>query len=74
MIILCSILQQLGDFCKGHLSESIQNAKLPQYTKFGSDQCVTIQIMPIAVFLGLISEKIAAAAAAAATAKKILTV
>ena len=30
--------------------------------------------MPIAVFLGLISEKIAAAAAAAATAKKDLTV
>ena len=26
MIILCSILQQHDDFCKGHLSESIQNA------------------------------------------------
>ena len=26
IIILCSILQQLDDFCKGQLSESIQNA------------------------------------------------
>ena len=69
MIILCSILQKHDEFCKGHLSESIQNAQLPQYIEFGRNQCDITQIMPLAVFSGLITAQTAAAAATAAAAK-----
>ena len=70
IMIICSILQQPDDFCKRNHSESIQNTQLPQYTKFGNNQCVAIRIMPFVIFSGFIFEKIAAAAAAAAAAKQ----
>ena len=46
-----------------HPYESIQNVKLPLYTKFGTDECITSQIIQYAAFSSFTFEGITAAEA-----------
>ena len=50
--------------------ESIQNIKLPLYTKFGDNKSIISRIIQFAAFTSLMFGKSAAAAAAAAAIKK----
>ena len=47
-ILFCSILHQTIIFWERNHSESIQNAKLALYIKFGSDCCNTLEVIPFA--------------------------
>ena len=45
IMLFCSILQQHDQFLKRDPSESLQNDELSMCTNFGSNQCITFQII-----------------------------